>query len=140
MSAGYYREDLVPPEWRGKRWEQLAPNTDSGKILSPFPPATIGNPAEDVEAFGDFRAYHGLRVYRECPDLHCEACRIRFATVVCAGTSGCKSARVEYPDGADRHLYHCLTCGRRWSARRLCGPCQPAATAATSTLRELERV
>lgn len=123
MSTGYYQEHMTPPEYLGKRWEQRLPDAEGGKIDSPFPPATIGNPAEDVPAFRDFQNWNARNRKAEHPEYYCEGCGIRYASVVCKESEkGCGSARVRYPD-AMRALYHCLTCDRRFSAVRLCGPC-----------------
>lgn len=122
MSTGYHQEHMTPPEYAGKRWEQRAPNSESGTIMSPFPPATLGNPAVDVEAFRDFQNWNSRDRKAEHPEYYCEGCGIRYATVVCSAKGGCGSARVAYPDGM-RQLYHCLSCNRRFRADRLCGPC-----------------
>lgn len=128
MSTGYYREDMVPPEHRGKVWPHRAVERGSDgeqierMVQSPFPPVAIGNPAEQVAAFRDFQNWRGRNARAERPDDYCEDCGIRYAVVVCKGKEGCGSARVEYPN-VDRILYHCLNCDRRFSADRFCGPC-----------------
>jgi hypothetical protein len=122
MSTGYYQEHMTPPEYEGQRWEQRAPHSEAGTILSPFPPATLGNPAEDVAAFRDFQNWQSRDRKTKHPEYYCTDCGIRYAGVVCAGKVGCGSARVSYPDEM-RALYRCLSCDRRFAADRLCGPC-----------------
>lgn len=137
MSTGHYQEHMTPPEYEGQRWEQRAPNSETGTILSPFPPATMGNPAEDVAAFRDFQNWQSRDRKAEHPEYYCEGCGIRYASVVCAKPKGCGSARVAYPDTM-RSLYHCLACGRRFSADRLCGPCIGERQAVAPDLSALE--
>lgn len=126
--TGYYLEDLVPPEHRGKVWPHRSLERIDGEnvermVQSPFPPVHQGNPAEEVAAFRDFQNWQTRNARAERPDDYCTDCGIRYASVVCSGKEGCQSARVEYPDGDRRVLYHCLKCDRRFSAERLCGPC-----------------
>jgi hypothetical protein len=55
----------IPPEYADKRW----PNKDGS--LSRFPPCTLGNPAETVDAFFEFRAYQAPAAPDEsCPTHH----------------------------------------------------------------------
>lgn len=68
----------IPPEWRGHTWSRLVTERgEDGKLRnrmveSRFPPSQIGNPAEQVDAFYDFRAYHGLMSHQEHPEDRCD--------------------------------------------------------------------
>lgn len=127
MSTGYYKPHMTPPGYEGKVWPYRVPEYVDGEqrervVLSPFPPATMGVPAEDFPPFRDFQNWGSRNRKTEHPDWYCSDCGIRYASVVCKRPQGCGSARVEYPNEM-RQLYHCLNCNRRFAADRLCGPC-----------------
>lgn len=79
MSTGYYRPEMTPPEYEGKTWPYRMPYYEDGEqrertIQSPFPPATIGNPAEDVPEFDDFKRWASRNRKAEHPDWYCQTC------------------------------------------------------------------
>jgi hypothetical protein len=80
VSTGYYRPEMTPPEYRGETWpHRLVERSDEGEqveriIRSPFPPARIGNPAEDVEAFRAFQDWGSRNRRAEHPDWCCRSC------------------------------------------------------------------
>jgi hypothetical protein len=124
MSTGYYEEQrakgLIPPEYEGKTWEQ---RTNEGKIMSPFPPATMGVPAEDVPEFRDFQNWQSRDRKEKHPGWYCQGCGIRYAVAICPS---CKSGRTVLKDGYRlqvecRHV--CLDCKADFMGLLLCGPC-----------------
>ena len=58
------RDPRIPPEYEGQVWPYRVsvrqPDGSMGEciVTSPFPPSSVGNPGEPVEAFFDFRNYH----------------------------------------------------------------------------------
>lgn len=127
MSTGYYKPDMTPPEYEGKSWSQRVVEYEDGEridrtIQSPFPPATIGNPAEDVPAFRDFQDWASRDRRREHPDWYCQGCGLRYAVAICPA---CKSGRTVMTDAepAVECGHRCVSCKFEFLGLLLCGPC-----------------
>lgn len=105
-TTGHYQKlrdaGLIPPEYVGKTWEQRSPQDESGKVQSPFPPATIGNPAEDVEAHADFRRHFCASNRGRHAEMFCERCRggLEYPTIESGGRV-CKRC-IARADAADQ--------------------------------------
>lgn len=128
MSTGYYRPDMTPPEYEGKTWPYRMPYYEDGEqrertVQSPFPPATIGNPAEDVPAFRDFQDWGSRNRKAEHPDWYCQGCKGRSAVAICPR---CKSGRTLLADNemlAIECAHRCVSCKHVFVGTLLCGPC-----------------
>lgn len=134
--TGYYEEQLglglIPPAYVGTTWGQRDPSDLSKTVQSPFPPATIGVPAEDFEPFLDFRAHAGASLSSRHPEWYCPGGCGRFSTpAVCpsktcgphGGSARCEPLGQPTDDGTEQD-HRCLTCGSRFLALLLCGPCR----------------
>lgn len=131
MSTGYYRPEMTPPGYEGKTWpHRLVERNDDGEqtermVPSPFPPATVGVPAEDLPAFRDFQNWGSRNEKREHPERYCQGCGIRYAVAICTNKN-CKSGRTVLADGeplAEQCRHRCLNCRLEFVGLLLCGPC-----------------
>lgn len=131
--TGYYREDMVPPEHRGKVWPHRAvergPDGERVErmVQSPFPPATVGVPAVDEPAFRDFQNWQSRNRRQQHPEYYCEGCGIRYAVAICPKPP--KGSKLRGGCGPGRTVlesngrYRCVSCKHVFAADRLCGPC-----------------